>query len=217
VFYWLTSFVIRFIRFQTVQVRTHGIPENPPPGGYLLACAHVSHLDPFCIGSVWPRKICWLARIEFYRKRWSAWCMRRLNTIAINRQGVPVRAIREALSRLRQGHVIGIFPEGEIKSGSDSALRGAPIKRGVCLLSVRSGRPILPCVVVGTEKLLRINAYLPFRRSKLWVVCGDWIHPVAGTDRREARAKMAAQLEQAYQRLFADLQNRWHLHEDIAP
>lgn len=200
-----------------MRIRSHGLPRARPPGGYLLACAHVSHLDPFCIGGIWPHRIGWMARIEFYRRRWAAWCMRHMQTFPVHRQGVPVRAIREALARLERGEVVGIFPEGEIKSGSESALRGGPIKRGVCLLSARSGRPVLPCVIVGTDRLRGIRPWLPFKRGRLWVICGELIPPVTGLDRRAARAQMAAELERTYVRLFQELRERWHLADSIVP
>src|ERR1700678_774831 len=122
-----------------MRIRTRGVSAAARPGGYLLACSHVSHLDPFCLGGVPPRRGGGMGRVEFFRKGWAVALMRTAHAFPVNRQGVPVRAIRTALARLARGEVVGMFPEGEIKTGSASALRGAPIKRGVCLLAARSG------------------------------------------------------------------------------
>lgn len=216
-FYLIVNFIVRFIGHNTHRVRVHGIPREAPSEGYLLACAHVSHLDPVCVAGLWPRRVGWMARAEFYQRRWLAWCLRAVHAFPVRRQGVPVRAIREALSRLGRGEIVGIFPEGQVESGRASVLRGGRIKRGVCLLAARSGKPVLPCVIVGTDKLQSVSTYLPYRRGRLWVMCGDFVEPVTGPDRRRARAQMAAELERAYVRLYEELRERWQLADTVVP
>jgi 1-acyl-sn-glycerol-3-phosphate acyltransferase len=135
----------------------------------------------------------------------------------VNRQGVPVRAIREALARLHGGEVVGVFPEGEIKAGAESVLRGGPIKRGVCLLAQHSGRPVLPCLILGTEKFNALDPWLPFLRGRLWVVCGEFIEPVVNPSRRAARAEMAARIESALRQLYLDTRREFALDDSILP
>jgi 1-acyl-sn-glycerol-3-phosphate acyltransferase len=209
--------ILRAVFFWTLRIRRHGMERGAREGGYLLACAHVSHLDPFCLGVIWPRRIGWMARVEFYRQEWSARAMRWLHAFPVHRQGVPVSAIRESLRRLERGEVVGLFPEGEITPGPASVLRGGRIKRGVCLLAARSGRPVLPCIIVGTEKLNAVGPWLPAWRGRLWIEVGDFIPPISGPDRRATRAQMAAEIERAFVKLYAQLRQRWQLPESIAP
>lgn len=215
--YWLFREAMRTVFFWTYRIRRHGLATARREGGYLIACAHVSHLDPFCLGAVWPRKIGWMARVEFYRRKWPARFMRWLHAFPVNRQGVPVSAIREGLARLARGEVVGVFPEGEIMTGAASVLRGGKIKRGICLLAARSGRPVLPCIVLGAESVKSVTSYLPVLRGRLWVICGDFIEPRTGPDRRAARAEMAAEIERALVRLSADARERWRLAESVVP
>ncbi len=215
--YWIIRTFIRAVFFCTMRIRRHGLEQANPHGGYILACAHVSHLDPFCVSAVWPRKIGWMARVEFYRRRWSAIAMGAMHAFPVNRQGVPVRAIRTALQRLERGEVVGVFPEGEIMQGAASVLRGGRIKRGVCLLAIRSGRPVVPCVILGTEKLLTVDPWLPARRGRLWVVSGEPLFPPTGPDRRALRAKFAAEIERAFAQLYCELRARWPLDAAEAP
>jgi 1-acyl-sn-glycerol-3-phosphate acyltransferase len=223
--YWISSIVIRVILSLTMRIRTKGLSAAARPGGYLLACGHVSHLDPFCLGGLLRRRVGWMARIEFFRQSWAAPLLRVAHAFPVNRQGVPVRAIRTALARLARGEVVGMFPEGEIKTGSASALRGAPIKRGVCLLAARSGRPVLPCVILGADKLNALDPWLPMLRGRLWVACGELIEPtgdlagkrLSGHDRRAARAEMAARIEKALAALYADLRREYGLDDTILP
>lgn len=215
--YWLARTFIRVVFRCTLRLRTRGIATARRPGGYVLACSHVSHLDPFCLSAILPRKIGWMARIEFYRHPVFARLMRMVHAFPVNRQGVPVSAIREALVRLRRGEVVGVFPEGEIKAGSESVLRGGPIRRGVCLLAQRSGRPVLPCVILGTEKLNAVEPWLPFLRGRLWVVCGEFIEPVANPSRRADRAEMAVRIESALRQLYVETLRDFALDDSVLP
>jgi 1-acyl-sn-glycerol-3-phosphate acyltransferase len=215
--YWLARTFMRVVFRCTLRMRTRGLAAAARRGGYLLACSHVSHLDPFCLGALLPRKIGWMARLEFYRQPWAAQLLRAVHAFPINRQGVPVSAMREALARLRRGEVVGVFPEGEIKAGAESVLRGGPIKRGVCLLAQHSGRPVLPCLILGTEKLNALDPWLPFLRGRLWVACGDFIEPVVGPNRRAARVEMAARVEAALRELYATARREFALDDSVLP
>src|SRR6185295_5043437 len=113
--YWLARTFMRVVFRCTLRIRRRGVAAAARSGGYLLACSHVSHLDPFCLSGILPRRIGWMARIEFYRHPVIARLMRTVHAFPVNRQGVPVSAIREALERLERGEVVGVFPEGEIK------------------------------------------------------------------------------------------------------
>jgi len=200
-----------------MRIRAFGLEAAQRPGGWLLACSHVSHLDPFCVGSQLPRRVSWMARIEFYRRGWTRALLDAMHAFPVNRRGVPVKAIKTALERLKQGEVVGVFPEGEIKTGGESVLRGAQIKRGVCLLAARANCPVLPCVILGTEKLNAVDPWLPAKRGRLWMACGDFIEPVQGPDKRAARAEMAARIEKAMVELYARLRCEYGLEDSILP
>jgi 1-acyl-sn-glycerol-3-phosphate acyltransferase len=215
--YWPARTFFRVVMRCTLRMRTRGLAAAARRGGYILACSHVSHLDPLCLSSLLPRRIGWMARIEFYRHPLIARLMHAASAFPVNRQGVPVRAIREAIARLRSGEVVGVFPEGEIKTGAASVLRGGPIKRGVCLLAQRTGRPVLPCLILGTEKLNAVEPWMPFLRGRLWVACGEFIEPVPGPDRRAARAEMAAKIEAALRQLYADTRRDFGLEDSVLP
>lgn len=215
--YWIVRTFMRVVFRCTLRMGLSNLVRGRRRGGYILACSHVSHLDPFCIGAMFPRRIGWMARIEFYRHPIAARLLRAVHAFPVNRQGVPVSAIREALRRLDRSEVVGVFPEGEIKVGVESVLRAGTIKRGVCLLAQRSGRPVLPCLVLGTEKLNAVGPWMPFLRGRMWIACGDFIEPVTGLPRRAARAEMAARLEQALRELYAKTRREFALEDSVLP
>ncbi len=62
------------------------------------------------------------------------------------------------------------FPEGGIRDGKASIVNGAPMKSGFALLSALSNAPILPCVILGSERLCNGKNWLPWRPA---CACGS--------------------------------------------
>lgn len=188
------------------------------PGGYVLAVTHLSHLEPFVVWILVRRKIDWMARAEFYRSRLLSKLLYMMDAFPVNRFGVPVSAIRTAIARGRSGRVVGIFPEGGVATGKDSACRGGPIKQGACLVALRADIPIVPCVVLGTHTLNEIEPWLPFRRARLWIAFGQPIEPLRGApNRKAARRAMSRQLGDAFRSLYEELQTRYNIADDSIP
>jgi 1-acyl-sn-glycerol-3-phosphate acyltransferase len=192
------------------------------PGPYILASSHLSHLEPFLLSILLHRQqIDWMARVEFYTYGVFARLMRVANAISVRRYGVAASAIRTALARLAAGRVVGICPEGGVAQGKLSVMRGGPIKRGVCLISMRSGVPVLPCIMLGTDKLNRVFPWLPIKQGRLWIAFGPrLVHPPVPAPRdrvarRAARDAMADELTREYMALYQEVL-RTYLLEDAA-
>ncbi len=204
--YTISKLGCRFIRFTCVRpVILHSERFNLP-GGFVLACSHVSHLEPFIISTLVNRRIDWMARIEFYRYHLFAAMLREFDAFPVNRRGVPVRAIRTAIERSRAGRVVGIFPEGGVAHGSDSVLRGGPIKKGACVIAYRAALPVLPAIILGTHKLNCVRPWLPFRRARVWVNFGRLVYPrLEEPRRRVARDLMADDLRAEFRATYKEL------------
>ena len=200
-------------------MRLHLIRPDVPErqGGYVLALTHLGHLDPFCSSVLVRRPIRWMARREFFRRRPVAWFLRRVGAFSVNRQGVPVSAIRQAITIARQGQVVGICPEGGRTGGDSAAVRGGQIKRGVCSVAIRSGVPVVPCVMLGTSQLNRVGPWLPAKRARLWVAYGEPLNPPAAKSTRATRDALRDQLAEAYIRLYGELRERFELADGAGP
>jgi 1-acyl-sn-glycerol-3-phosphate acyltransferase len=194
-------------------------------GPYILALTHLSHLDPFlsCF-IVRRRQIDWMARVEFFSYHIFDALMRAVDAICVRRFGVSASAVREGIRRLRCGRIIGICPEGGVAQGSRSVMRGAPMKQGICLISCRSGAPILPCIMLGTDKLNRVLPWIPFRRGRLSVAFGKrLVHPPrysgreTRADRRAIWQAMADELSREYQALFKEALGAFEIEEGFVP
>ncbi len=196
----------RFVKFNCLRVVVLHGERAPSTGGYVLACTHLSHLEPCILSFMMHRPIDWMARIEFYRYHLCVSLLDALDAFPVDRQGISVSAVRTAIRRVREGRIVGIFPEGGVVHGAESAVRGGGIKRGACVVAYRSAAPVVPVVVVGTDKLNRVGPWLPFRRGRVWMIFGEPIHPrLAEPRRRVARELMARDLQAAFQSLFGEL------------
>ena len=201
----------------TMRIKTHGLENVEQPGGALLAISHLSHLDPVVVSSLVKRKISWVSRKEFYQCRLMRMVLQLGGAFQVDRQGSALPTIREGLKRLKTGEMVGIFPEGEVVSGADSMFYGAKIKRGVCLLSSYSGCPIIPVVVLGSNRLTELEPWLPAKRGRLWVYVGT---PIPGQPQgkgRVGRAAFALDLERSFRNLYAEACDHFGLPRDIAP
>jgi 1-acyl-sn-glycerol-3-phosphate acyltransferase len=175
-------------------------------GGFVLACTHLSHVEPCLLTAISHRPIDWMTRIEFYKYRPIGAMLNAAHCFPVNRCGVPVRSIRTAIERARQGRIVGIFPEGGVAGGAASAMNGGPIKQGACLVALRAGVPIVPVAVLGTEMFTRVKPWLPFKHGRTWAIVGQPIAPPKNEPhRRAARHMMAKLLSAAFVSLYREL------------
>ncbi|MBS0197018.1 MAG: 1-acyl-sn-glycerol-3-phosphate acyltransferase [Planctomycetes bacterium] len=211
-FYNAGRLACRFIKFQCVREVVLHRERVDRPGGLLLACTHISHLEPIVVAAALRRKVRWMARIEFYEKWWGAAMLHRGGAFPVDRYGFTLPAVRRAVQLVREGEVVGLFPEGGVAKGRDSLLRGGAMKHGVCTIALRTNTPIVPVVVLGTEKLNRVNPWLPPRRARLYMAFGSEVVPPARrvrgplsnrTDRLELAERLRAAFVATYQELLA--------------
>jgi len=208
--------VARCVFFCTMRIhRGTRLPEQR--GGQLLALSHLGHLDPVCASVLDHRPIAWMARKEFFCNRPFAWGLKTLGAFGVNRQGVPVSSIREAIKRVRGGQLVGICPEGGRVLGRDSVLRGAKIRKGICSVAIRSGVPVVPCILLGTHDLHTVAPWLPFRRGTIWISYGPPILPPTGKSTRAKRAAMAEEIICAYVSLYRETLERFDLQDSAVP
>lgn len=216
-FYDFARIVWRGVFFFTMRCRCGGLEHEPGSGGVIVAVCHLNHLDPVVVSAALWRRIGWISRVEFCRH----WFLRVLlhfsGAFPVNRSGYARPALREGLQRLAEGEAIGIFPEGEIMSGTASVLLQGQLRHGVCWLAARSGRPVLPVIVLGTDRLSKLEPWLPAKRGRLWLTAGVPLTAPPEARTKAGRAVFAAQLEAEFRRLFHETRHRHDLPESIVP
>jgi 1-acyl-sn-glycerol-3-phosphate acyltransferase len=208
----------RFIFFCTMRSEVINSEVSQRSGGYVLALTHLGNVDPFCSCVINRRPIDWMTRKEFFRMRIVAWLLEAHNCFQVDRHGIPVSSIRAAISRVQRGRTVGVCPEGGVTVGAAAAIRGGMIKKGCCSIALRAGAPIIPCVMLGTDKLNCIGPWLPFRRAKIWVMYGEPIHPAPGAkSTRAARAELSERVGSAFCHLYGQLRQRYGICDSTVP
>jgi 1-acyl-sn-glycerol-3-phosphate acyltransferase len=188
-------------------------------GGFLLVANHISHFDPFIISSAIERKIDWMTMAEFFRSPAVGFFLRAVDAFPADRDRANRKTVRTAIERLKQGRTVGLFPEGGIRDGARSLLEGARLRPGASTLAHIAGVPILPCVIVGSDRLYSTRRWLPALggRTPVWIAFGDPISHSPGLEKSEARAQIEFELTAAFKRLYAELQQTFHLTSDDLP
>ena len=181
----------RFFFGGFVRMRVRGREHCPRTGPFLLAANHLSPFDPFLLTLATRRWIDWVAMVELYRRPAAAWYWDALAAIPVDRARVSRAAAVTILKRLADGRVVGIFPEGGIRTREQSVLAGGGIHAGACRLALAVGVPLVPVAIVGSETMTGVRGWLwPRRAFKVDVIFGA---PLAAPAGKTQDAKIAAE------------------------
>lgn len=134
----------------------------------MLAINHLSMLDPIIVGALIPRPIHFMAKRELFEYPLLGWLLPRVYAFPVRRGQADREALTHALAVLRSGGMVGIFPEG---TRSDRA-RLLELQGGTAFLALKSGAPVVPIAIVGTELAMPRGARWP-RRVKVSVRVGE--------------------------------------------
>ncbi len=146
--------------------------DNVPSGGPLLVVANHFHFaDPLAVIRVLPWHLDFVGGFHMrFAPPWIRWIPRMWGLHRVRRHGSSRSALRAAESTLRQGGVLGIFPEG----GSwANVLR--PPRPGSAFLAARTGVRILPIGIDGMEEIFPCLGR--FRRAAVTIRIGKPIGP----------------------------------------
>lgn len=162
----LVNCLVRVVAAVTVT----GTENMPRRGGVLLVSNHLASYDPLIVGMCFRRELHFMAKIELYRNPLVTWFITQLRAFPVRRGAGDRAALRHAEQLLHSGRVVALFPEGHRSHGEGVQ----ESKGGIALLARRSGVPILPVAITGTEYLLpgRVLSWRPWRRPAITVTAG---------------------------------------------
>ncbi|GIN92044.1 1-acyl-sn-glycerol-3-phosphate acyltransferase [Siminovitchia terrae] len=177
-FYHFARSVVKGLLSPLYRIEVKGLENFPESGGVLLCTNHISNLDPPVVGITCPRPVSFMAKEELFR-------VPVLKSILPNVKAFPVKrgmsdrgALRTGLALLKEGEVLGLFPEGT-RSKTGEIGKGLA---GAGFFALRSDAKIIPCAIIGPYKLF----------GKLRVVYGK---PIDFTELKKEKISVEAATE----------------------
>jgi 1-acyl-sn-glycerol-3-phosphate acyltransferase len=137
----------------------------PAKGGAIIACNHISYLDPPLVGTAVPREIFYLAKKELFKNRFLGFLIGKLNALAISRGTFDRAGLKKAIDVVKGGEVLLLFPEGT--RSLNGSLRKA--KSGVGKIALEALVPIVPAHISNSRNLIKSF----FFKKKVSVTFGE--------------------------------------------
>lgn len=169
------------------RLHLEGLAGVPLDGPLLVVSNHISNWDPLIYGAFLPGTLFAMAKRELFRPRLMAWLLAGCNCFPIDRGAADRRAMRISLDLLRARRRLLVFVEGH-----RSRVPGmGPAAAGAGFLVRRTGAPVLPVAIWGTERALRRTGGLLPRRGHVHVRPGVPVQVRGSGDREIANAVAA--------------------------
>jgi 1-acyl-sn-glycerol-3-phosphate acyltransferase len=204
--YPLVDRLTRPLMNRAYRIRHIGAERIPASGGVVLAANHESVLDPWFLGTVTPRPVHYLTKSELFRYPVLKQVLEGLGCIPVRRNGDMGRALDAGGDVLERGEVIGIFPQATCLPH-----RERPFRRGAARLAIATGAPLVPVLLVGTERSIQPRTHrIGFPR--VTIVVGEPLQTERGEPTREAATELTDRLEQAIAELrkpYGEPEHRW--------
>lgn len=184
-----------------------GLENLPQSGAYIVSPIHRSNLDSMVIAAITRRRMRYMGKESLWKNRFTGWFFSAMGGFPVQRGSADREALKAALTVVSRGEPLVMFPEGTRQSG--------PVLTeffdGPAYVSCRSGAPIIPVGLGGTEVAMTKGSKM-IRPVKITIVIGEPLHPDATTDGgrvpRRAIRELSGRLGIAIQELFDEAQLR---------
>ena len=197
--YWFAHRLVWWFLRGFYRIRIRGTGNIPWRGPVVLAANHCSYLDPPVLAMVSPnRNVRFMARDTLYSNPFARWFFPRVGLIALDRTRGDLAALRTAISSLKGGDVVALFPEGT--RSPDGQLKEA--KGGIGFLIAKSQAPVVPLRIFGTYEALPKGAARP-RPARISVRVGPVITPEEIRDSMPEKGDYAAAAALVMKRIAA--------------
>lgn len=181
-----------------------GVENIPLSGGALIACNHMSRMDiPVLFLTPNRPEMTALVTTKYLKYPFLRWFIVTAEGIWLDRDTADFSAFRKAVDALKEGKAIGIAPEGT-RSVTAQLIEGKP---GTALLALRTGVPIVPVAITGTED--SVHQLRSFKRPYITVEYGKPIYPPA-LDRTNREGQLDQLTTEVMCQIAAMLPEKYH-------
>lgn len=205
--------VIPLIRLYT-RMTINGREHIPSTGAFVLAPVHRSYPDTPIAACVTRRRLRFMGKDTMWNNRPFGWMLSALGAFPVTRGTADREALRRAIEVLEAGDPLVLFPEGERKQGPIVQ----PLFDGAVYIAIKTGVPIVPVGIGGSERVMPKKAKFIFPR-KVHVEIGPPIPapvaPEGGRLPRTVYREHSAKLHAEMQRLFDEAMT--HVPWDYPP
>jgi 1-acyl-sn-glycerol-3-phosphate acyltransferase len=203
--------LIRFVFNAIARFEIRGYENVPQSGAFVLAVNHIGILDIAMFHYVFDRYDMFIPVGEKWEKTgWVRWLARYLNFLFVDRFNPDLKALRKMIALMDAGNSLVIAPEGT-RSKTGALIEGKP---GVAYLAARSGFPVVPVAITGTEDRVIFGNLKRFRKSSITLSAGKpfQIPPLPRENREEAlktytdeiMCQIAALLPERYRGVYSE-------------
>ena len=155
--YGFLQYFFRLIFYTLFRTRVYGRENIPAEGAVILAANHASNIDPPLMASLFERPVSYMAKIELFENPIFGAAIRRCHAFPVKRGESDRGAIKAAVTVLKEGRVLGLFPEGtRSKTGE---LQKA--EAGVALIAAMTGAPIVPVAILNSHRIFANGGLIP--------------------------------------------------------
>lgn len=145
------------LRVAGVKLEVSGQDKTPIDRAVVFMANHQGNCDPLAVIVNLPRVLV-IGKKELFRVPFLGWGMRQCGFIPVDRKRREraVGAVKEAIEALKSGHSFMVFPEGT--RSRDGRLQ--PFKKGVFIMAIEAGAPIVPISVSGSARIMRKGEFV---------------------------------------------------------
>ena len=199
-----------------LKITLTGAEHVPVSGGAVLVSNHISYVDfIFCgLGALPSRRLVrFMAKKSVFDHRVSGPLMRAMHHIPVDRDA-GMASYRQALAALKDGEIVGVFPEATISR----SFTLKETKSGATRMAAAAGVPVIPMALWGTQRLWTKGRprHLTRRRTPISIALGealpaDLTGDAAMVELRRRMVELLDGLQREYPDRPAGPEDRWWL------
>ncbi len=168
-FYWAMTRLMAAVIWTFGRWRVRGREHVPASGPLLIVANHLNNADPPLIGAtIRSRRIRFMAKIELFQGGVKGLPIRLFGAFPVRRFEADLAALRTAQELLRAGEAVAILPEGHRNRNGVAMQQPYP---GAALIALRSGAPVLPVAITGTQQIRGLGVLL--KHPRITVTIGE--------------------------------------------